>query len=36
MKENFPNMAREIDIQIQEAQRIQNKLDTRKTHQGTS
>ena len=27
MKENFPNFAKEIDIQIQEAQRVPNKLD---------
>ena len=27
MKENFPNLAKEIDIQIQEAQRVPNKLD---------
>ena len=27
MKENFPNLAKEIDIQVQEAQRVPNKLD---------
>ena len=31
MKENFPNLAKEIDIQIQEAQRIPNKLDPKRT-----
>ena len=31
MKENFPNLAKEIDFQeIQEAQRLPKKLDTRK------
>ena len=31
MKENFPNLAKEIDFQeIQEAQRVPNKLDPRK------
>ena len=35
MKENFCNLAKEIDIQVQEAQRVPNKLDTEahtKTH----
>ena len=27
MKENFPNLAKEIGIQVQEAQRVPNKLD---------
>ena len=27
MKENFPNFVKEIDIQVQEAQRVPNKLD---------
>ena len=27
MKDNFPNLAKEIDIQVQKAQRIPNKLD---------
>ena len=27
MKENISNMAKEIDIQVQEAQRVPNKLD---------
>ena len=31
MKENIPNLAKEIDIQVQEAQRVPNKLDTKKT-----
>ena len=31
MKENFPNLAKEIDFQeVQEAQRIQKKLDPRR------
>ena len=31
MKENFPNMAKEIDFQeVQEAQRVPKKLDLRK------
>ena len=37
MKENFPNMAKEIDFQeVQEAQRVPKKLNQRGTHQGTS
>ena len=31
MKENFPSLAKEIDIQVQEAQRIPNKLDPKRT-----
>ena len=27
MKENFPNLAQEIDMQVQEAQRVPNKTD---------
>ena len=27
MKENFPNLVKEIDIQVQEAQRIPSKMD---------
>ena len=27
MKENFPNLAKETDMQVQEAQRVPNKLD---------
>ena len=30
MKENFPNLVKEIDIKVQEAQRIPNKLDTKR------
>ena len=29
MKENFPNLVKEIDIQVQEAQRVPNKMDTK-------
>ena len=31
MKENFPNLVKEIDIQVQEAQRISNKMHTKRT-----
>ena len=31
MKENFPNLVKEIDIQFQEAQRLPNKLDPKRT-----
>ena len=31
MKENFPNLAKELDIQVQEAQRITNKLDPKRS-----
>ena len=31
MKENFLNLVTEIDIQVQEAQRIPNKLDPKRT-----
>ena len=31
MKENFPNLVKEIDIQVQEAQRIPNKMDPKRT-----
>ena len=30
MKENFPNLVKEIDMQVQEAQKIPKKLDPRK------
>ena len=30
MKENFPNLKKERDIQVQEAQRVPKKLDSRK------
>ena len=31
MKENFPNLVKEIDIQVQEAQRVPNKMDLKRT-----
>ena len=31
MKENSPNLVKEIDIQVQEAQRVPNKTDTKRT-----
>ena len=31
MKENFPNLVKEIDIKVQEAKRIPNKLDPKRT-----
>ena len=31
MKENFPNLAKEIDTQVQEAQGVPNKLDPKRT-----
>ena len=31
MKENFPNLVKKIDIQVQEAQRVPNKVDPKKT-----
>ena len=30
MKENFPDLVKELDIQVQEAQRIPNKMDVKK------
>ena len=36
MKEGFPNLAKEINIQVQEAQRVLDKLDQREPHQDTS
>ena len=30
MKENFPNLVKEIDIQVQEAQTVPNKLDPKR------
>ena len=30
MKENFPNLVKEIDTQVQEAQRIPNKMDAKR------
>ena len=31
MKENFPNLVKEINIQVQEAERVPNKTDTKRT-----
>ena len=31
MKGNFPNLVKKIDIQVQEAQRVPNKLDPKRT-----
>ena len=31
MKENFPNLVKEIDTQLQEAQIVTNKLDPKRT-----
>ena len=31
MKENLPNLVKEIDIQVWEAQRVPNKLDPNRT-----
>ena len=33
MKENFPNPARELDLQVQDAQRVPKKLDSRRNKQ---
>ena len=33
MAENFPNLKKEIDIQIQEAQKAPNKLNSNRPHQ---
>ena len=30
MKENFPNLMKELDMQVQEAHRVPNKVDTKK------
>ena len=30
MKENFPNLVREIDMEVQEAQRVPNKMDAKR------
>ena len=30
LKESFPNLVKEIDIQVQEAQRVPNKMDPKK------
>ena len=31
MKENFPNLVKEIDMQVQEAQRVPKKMDAKRT-----
>ena len=31
MKENFPELVKEIDIQVQKAQRVPKKMDTKRT-----
>ena len=31
MKANFPNLEKEIDIQVKETQRVPNKLDPKRT-----
>ena len=31
MEENFPILVKDIDIQVQEAQRVTNKTDTKRT-----
>ena len=31
MKETFPNLVKEIDMQVQEAQRVPNKMDAKRT-----
>ena len=30
MKENFPNLVKEIDMQVQEAQRVPNKMGAKR------
>ena len=35
MKEKFPNLVKEIDINVQEAPRIPNKMDTKRTTPGS-
>ena len=30
MKKNFPNLVKEIDMQVQEAQRVPNKIDAKR------
>ena len=36
MKENVLNLVKEIDMQVQEAQGVPNKLDPKEPHQDTS
>ena len=31
MKENLPNLVKEIDMQVQEAQRVPNKMDAKRS-----
>ena len=31
MKENFPNLVKKIDMQVQEAQKVPNKVDPKRT-----
>ena len=33
MTENFPNLVKEIDIQVQEAQRVPNKMEPKRPTQ---
>ena len=33
MKENFPNLVKEIDMKVQEAQRVPNKMDPKRPTQ---
>ena len=33
MKENFPNLVKEIDMQVQEAPRVSNKMDAKRPTQ---
>ena len=30
MKENFPNLVKEIDMEVQEAQRVSNQMDAKR------
>ena len=32
MKENFPNLVKEIDMQVQESQRVPNKMDAKRSY----
>ena len=36
MKEKFPNLVKEIDMQVQEAERVPNKTDAKRPNQDTS
>ena len=36
VKENFPNVVKEIDMQVQKTERVPKKMDTMRTHQDTS